>query len=91
MGRFQGQMPHWLGLKSQHFHKLSGIDERITKEIYISLTKYGARIQKPASMHPMDPQSLCTLHGAGDFTVSKDSTRLSVHGQRLFMLNASLV
>ena len=29
VGRFQGQMPHWLGLKSQNFHNLSGIDERI--------------------------------------------------------------
>ena len=27
MGRFQGQMPHWLGVKSQNFHSLSGIDE----------------------------------------------------------------
>ena len=35
MGRFQGQMPYWLGLKSQNFHNLSGIDE------------YGARIKKP--------------------------------------------
>ena len=34
MGRFQGQMPHWLGLKSQNFHTLSGIDERIVKEIF---------------------------------------------------------
>ena len=35
MGRFQGQMPYWLGLKSQNFHNLSGIDE------------YGTRIKKP--------------------------------------------
>ena len=35
MGRFQGQMPHWLGLKSQNFHNLSGIDE------------YSTRIKKP--------------------------------------------
>ena len=35
MGRFQGQMPHWLGLKSQNFYSLSGIDE------------YGTRIKKP--------------------------------------------
>ena len=31
MGRFQGQMPHWLGLKSQNFHNLSGIDEYGTR------------------------------------------------------------
>ena len=34
MDRFQGQMPHWLGLKSQNFHNLPGIDERIVKEIF---------------------------------------------------------
>ena len=35
MGRFQGQMPHWLGTKSQNFHNLSGNDERIiVKEIF---------------------------------------------------------
>ena len=34
MGRFQGQMPHWLGMKSQNFHSLSGIDERIVEEIF---------------------------------------------------------
>ena len=32
MGRFQGQMPHWLGMKSQNFHNLSGNDERIVKK-----------------------------------------------------------
>ena len=36
MGRFQGQMPHWLGLKSPNFHILSGIDERIVEEIFRS-------------------------------------------------------
>ena len=35
MGRFQGQMPHWLGTKSQNFHNLYGNDERIiVKEIF---------------------------------------------------------
>ena len=34
MGRFQGQMPHWLGMKSQNFHSLSGIDKRIVEEIF---------------------------------------------------------
>ena len=34
MGRFQGQMPHWLGMKSQNFHSLSAIDERIVEEIF---------------------------------------------------------
>ena len=38
MGRFQGQMPHWLGMKSQNFHSLSGIDERIVEEIFGSLS-----------------------------------------------------
>ena len=32
IGRFQGQMPHWLGMKSQNFHNLSGIDEKIVKK-----------------------------------------------------------
>ena len=77
MGRFQGQMPHWLGLKSQNFHNLSGIDERIAKEIFGSQsTAQGLKSpdKKYASMHPMHPKSLCTC--AGDFIVSKDSTRL---------------
>ena len=68
-------MPHWLGMKSQNFHSLSGIDERIVEEIFgsnIRLTKYGTRIKSPdknyASMHPipMDPKSLCVTC-AGDF------------------------
>ena len=77
MGRFQGQMPHWLGLKSQNFHNLSGIDERIAKEIFVSQsTAQGLKSpdKKYASMHPIHPKSLCTC--AGDFIVSKDSTRL---------------
>ena len=68
MGRFQGQMPHWLGLKSLNFHNLSGIDERIVKEIFGSQgTAQGLKSpgKNYASMHPMDPKSLCTC--AGDF------------------------
>ena len=55
MGRFQGQMPHWLGLKSQNFHNLSGIDERIVKEIFGSqstaqgLKKPGQKLRINAS------------------------------------------
>ena len=68
MGRFQGQMPHWLGLKSQNFHNLSGKAQRLKTPD-----------KNCTSMHPMmDPKSLCTC--AGDFLVSKDLTRLSVHG-----------
>ena len=69
MGRFQGQMPHWLGLKIQNFHNLSGIDERIVKEIFGSQsTAQGLKCpdKNYASMHPMGPKSLCTC--AGDFT-----------------------
>ena len=68
MGRFQGQMPHWLGLKSQKFHNLSGIVERIAKEIFGSQsTEQGLKSQDKnyASMNPMDPKSLRTC--AGDF------------------------
>ena len=82
MGRFQGQMPHWLGLKSQNFHNLSGIDERIAKEIFGSQST-ARGLKSPdknyASMHPMEPKSLCTCAGRF-YIVSKDSTRLSVHG-----------
>ena len=63
MGRFQGQMPHWLGMKSQNFHNLSGIDKRIVKEIFGSRsTAQGLKSpgKSYASMHPMDPKSLCT-------------------------------
>ena len=68
IGRFQGQMPHWLGLKSPNFHNLSGIDERIVEEIFDSQsTEQGLNSpdQNYASIHPMDPKSLCTC--AGDF------------------------
>ena len=68
MGRFQGQMPHWLGLKSPNFHNLSGIDERIVEEIFGSQsTAQGLNSpdQNYATMHPMDAKSLCTC--AGDF------------------------
>ena len=68
MGRFQGQMPHWLGLKSQKFHNLSGIVERIAKEIFGSQsTEQGLKSpdKNYASMNPMDPKSLRTC--AGDF------------------------
>ena len=58
MGRFQGQMPHWLGLKIQNFHNLSGTDERIVKEIFGSQST-AQELKCPdknyASMHPMDP------------------------------------
>ena len=68
MGCFQGQMPHWLALKSQNFHNLSGIDERITEEIFGSQSM-AQGLKSPdknyASMHPVDPKSLCTC--AGDF------------------------
>ena len=49
MGRFQGQMPQWLGLKSQNFHNLSGIDERIVNWLkkYAAHKLYGTRIKKP--------------------------------------------
>ena len=66
MGRFQGQMPHWLGLKSQNFHNLSDIDDRIVKEILGSQgTAQGLKSpdKNYASMHPMDPKSLCTCAG----------------------------
>ena len=62
MGRFQGQMPHWLGMKSQNFHNLSGIDGRIVKEVFGSQsTAQGLKSpdKSYASMHPMDPKSLC--------------------------------
>ena len=69
MGRFQGQMPHWLGMKSQNFHNLSGNDERIVKEIFgPQSTAQGLKLSPDksyVSMHPMDPNSLCTC--AGDF------------------------
>ena len=68
MGRFQGQMPYWLGRKSQNFHNLSGIDERIVKEIFGSQsTAQGLKSpdKNYASIHPKDPKSLCTC--AGDF------------------------
>ena len=68
MGRFQGQMPHRLGLKSQNFHNLSGIDDRIVKEIFGSQsTAQGLKSpdKNYASMHPMDPKLLCTR--ASDF------------------------
>ena len=63
MGRFQGQMPHWLGLKSQNLHNLSGIDERIVKEVFGSQsTAQGLKSldKNYASMHLMDPKLLCT-------------------------------
>ena len=66
MGRFQGQMPHWLGLKSQNFHNLSDIDDRIVKEMLGSQsTAQGLKSpdKNYASMHPMDPKSLCTSAG----------------------------
>ena len=63
MGRFQGQMPHWLGLKSQNFHNLPGIDDRIVKEIFGSQST-GQGLKNPdknyESMHLMDPKSLRT-------------------------------
>ena len=67
VGRFQGQMPHWLGMKSQNFHNLSGNDERIVKEIFGSQsTAQGLKNPDKSlyeSMHPMDPKSLCTCAG----------------------------
>ena len=85
MGRFQGQMPHWLGMKSQNFHSLSGIDERIVEEIFGSQsTAQGLK----ASMHhqyinashshesKIVMRDLCRRF----YIVLKDSTRLSVHG-----------
>ena len=68
MGRFQGQMPHWLGLKSQNFHNLSGNDERIVKDIFGSQsTAQGLKSpdKNYASMYPTDPKSSCTC--ASDF------------------------
>ena len=46
MGRFQRQMPHWLGLKSQNFHNLSGINERIVEEIFGSQIKVQQKDEK---------------------------------------------
>ena len=81
MGRFQGQRPHWLGLKSQYFHNLSGIDERIVKEIFGSQSM-AQGLKRPdknyASMHPMDPKSMYLFWRF--YIVSKDSTSLLVHG-----------
>ena len=57
MGRFQGQMPHRLGMKSQNFHNLSGNDERIVKEIFCSQsTAQGSKSPDKSyvSVHPMD-------------------------------------
>ena len=70
MGQFQGQIPHWLGLKSQNFHNLSGIDE------------YGTRIKKPGQkLHIYASHgSKIVMYLCCDFVVSKDSTRLSVRG-----------
>ena len=58
MGRFQGQMPHWLRMKSQNFHNLSGNDERIVKEIFGSQsTTQGSKSPDKSyvSVHPMEP------------------------------------
>ena len=66
MGRFQGQMPHWLGMKSQNFHNLSGNDERIVKEIFRSQsTAQGSKSPDKSyiSVHHMDPKSLCIWAG----------------------------
>ena len=78
MGRFQGQMPHWLGMKSQNFHNLSGIDERIVKEVFGSQsTAKGLKgpDKSYASMHPMDPKSLCTC--AANINFRQDSQCLA--------------
>ena len=68
MGRFQGQMPHWLGMKSQNFHSLSGIDERIVEEIFGSRSTAQGLKARTKITHPipMDPKSLCVTC-AGDF------------------------
>ena len=54
MGRFQGQMPHWLGLKSQNFHNLSGID------------KYGTRIKKSGQKLHINAQAAQVRSMTGD-------------------------
>ena len=70
MGRFQGQMPHWLRMKSENVHNFYPV---MTREL---LKKYSAhkvrhKDQKAqtkvlyVSVHPMDPKSLCIW--AGDF------------------------